>query len=149
MIEKAIKDSFALAKRKNWSKVYWAIDIHGTIIRPTYSSTEPDTFYDNAIMTLNTMSLREDICIILYTCSYPEKIQEYIEKFAALGIRVDYINENPEITDNHYSSYLQKFYFNVLLDDKAGFDPEYDWDLIDYYLEEIPLLKQIEGQPVI
>ena len=44
MIEKAIKDSFALAKRKNWNRVYWAIDIHGTIVKPTYSSTIPDTF---------------------------------------------------------------------------------------------------------
>ena len=44
---------------------------------------------------------------------------------------------------------MQKFYFNVLLDDKAGFNPEHDWELIDYHLSNIPKLKQIEGQPVI
>ena len=30
----------------------------------------------------------------------------------------------------------KKFYFNILLDDKAGFDPETDWSVIKEYLNK-------------
>ena len=52
-------------------------------------------------------------------------------------IHFDYVNENPEIhalsSDPKSSDFSDKFYFNVGIDDKFGFDPENDWvDLYDF-----------------
>jgi hypothetical protein len=48
-----------------------------------------------------------------------------------------YINENPEISDDKgaFGCYDKKPYYNVLLDDKASFNPETDWKPIyDYFV---------------
>ena len=43
------------------------------------------------------------------------------------GIEFDYINENPECKDTALCSFAQKFFFDILLEDKAGFVGETDW----------------------
>ena len=44
------------------------------------------------------------------------------------GIEFSYINENPEVAGKtEWGDFDTKMYANVLLDDKAGFDPEEDW----------------------
>lgn len=138
MIQTSIHTAFKLAKIRNWDTIYWAIDLHGVIIKPTYSNDIPDTFYDDAIAVLQKMSNRPDFCLILYTCSYKQKIEEYINIFKKYNINFKYVNENPEIVNNKYSSYEGKFYYNILLDDKAGFDPDVDWkdinELLNYYI---------------
>ena len=49
------------------------------------------------------------------------------------NINFDYINENPEINSNKLSDFSKKFYFNIGLDDKCGFDAEQDWlDIYNY-----------------
>ena len=134
MLSKSINDSFELAKKKDWKRVYWAIDIHGVVIKPTYDSNKPDVFYDKAIPVLKQLSKRTDICLIMFTCSYQTTIDKYIEIFQGLGILFDYVNSNPEIVDNEYSSYKDKVYYNVFLEDKAGFDPLTDWDVVEQSL---------------
>ena len=131
MLLKSINDSFELAKKKSWKRVYWAIDLHGVIVKSTYDSSIPDTFFSKALPTLKTLSKRTDICLILHTCSYPATIDKYLEIFRSLGVIFTYANENPEIKDNEYSCYVNKVYYNVFLDDKAGFDPETDWDVVE------------------
>lgn len=79
---------------------------------------------------------REDIVLIYYSCTPIEQCEKQVELYKAHGIIFDYINENPEITnsDTTYGCYLYKPYFNILLDDKAGFDPTEDWEIIiNYY----------------
>ena len=44
-------------------------------------------------------------------------------------------NFNPAIENTKTSCFDDKFYFSVLLDDKAGFDPDTDWKLIYDYLK--------------
>ena len=131
MLLKSINDSFVLAKAKGWKRVYWAIDLHGVIVKSTYDSSIPDTFYPRAIPVLKQLSKRTDICLILFTCSYPDKCDHYIEMFKEIGILFDYVNKNPEIKDNAYSCYESKVYYNVFLEDKAGFDPATDWDVVE------------------
>ncbi|MCA6378475.1 MAG: hypothetical protein IM574_02825 [Cytophagales bacterium] len=131
MITRAIENCLRSAKEKGWDKTYWAFDIHGTILKPNYKRDEISReFYPGAIEVMKVIAKRNDIVKILYTCSYPHEIEQYLEYFAQQGIHFDYINQNPEITDGGYGYYKDKFYFNVLMDDKAGFDGESDWENI-------------------
>lgn len=130
-IKKAIlTNHFDAMIKKKWDKTYWAIDIHGTIIRPNYEAGNiPNSFYPFAEECLEYLSDRKDIVLILYTCSHPNEIEEYLELFKSKNINFQYVNENPEVVTQKagYGCYDRKFYFNVLFEDKAGFDPEEDW----------------------
>lgn len=127
MITRSIKTCLRLAKEKGWDKTYWAIDIHGTILKPTYNRQVSTEFYPYAKETLQLLTLRPDIYMILFTCSYPHEIERYLVYFKQHSIHFDNVNQNAEIADGAYGYYRQKIYFNVLMDDKAGFDGEKDW----------------------
>lgn len=145
MISVAIKNAFINAKERNWDRTYWAIDIHQTMIKPTWSSESiPTEFYPKAKETLRYISSRTDIVIILYTCSHPHEVEQYLKLFKEWGIRIDYVNSNPEVTNGNYGYYDQKPYFNVLLEDKAGFDPLKDWDEVYNSLISQPVLSSIK-----
>jgi hypothetical protein len=137
MITRAIENCFRNVREKNWDKTYWAFDIHGTILKPNYQANAISTeFYPLAKEVMQMLSKRTDIVRILYTCSYPHEIEQYIEYFAKHGIHFDHINKNPEVACGAYGYYEDKFYFNVLLDDKAGFDGESDWTAIKNLLHK-------------
>lgn len=128
MITRAIENCFQHARAKGWSKTYWAFDIHGTILKPTFQrGIISKEFYPYAKEVMQLLSTRTDIVRILYTCSYPHEIEEYLTYFAQHNIHFDNINKNPDVADGGYGYYQDKFYFNVLMDDKAGFDGETDW----------------------
>jgi hypothetical protein len=138
MITKAIANCLMHARQKNWDRTFWAFDIHGTILKPNYRRDSISTeFYPMAKEVMQMLSKRTDIVRILYTCSYPHEIEQYIEYFKNHGIHFDYINRNPEVADGGYGYYHDKFYFNVLMDDKAGFDGETDWIAIKKTLETL------------
>jgi hypothetical protein len=144
-IIKSIKSAFRRANEKNWPTVYFAIDIHDTIVKGNYNADEiPTEFFPDAEKTLQTLTKRQDIKLILYTCSHPNEIEQYQEFFKSKGIIFDYVNCNPEVTTEigGYGNYDNKFYFNVLLDDKAGFDALNDWPIIESLvtLEQQPYL---------
>jgi hypothetical protein len=75
--------------------------------------------------------------MILYTCSHPNEIEQYLKLFTENGINFKYINENLDVpTDlNGYGNYDKKPYFNVLFEDKAGFDAEIEWQEIHAYFK--------------
>lgn len=136
MITRAIKNCLRRAREKKWEKTYWAIDIHGTLLRPNFKKNEISLeFYPYAVEVMQKLATRKDIIKIMYTCSYPHEIKQYVEYFAQHGIEFDYINSNPEIVNGSYGYYQDKFYFNVLMDDKAGFDGDKDWKKIMTLLE--------------
>lgn len=125
-IEKMFKHAF----EKEWFETFWAFDIHGTILVPTFRKHSKDSeFYPWAKQTLQLISKRKDIVMIMFTSSYPEEIEHYKKVFEENDIHFDYINENPKIASNldNFGYYEKKFYFNVLLDDKSGFNPETEW----------------------
>lgn len=137
MITRAIENCLRHAKERSWAKTYWAFDIHGTILKPNFKRDEiSKEFYPQAKEVLRLLGLRKDIVKILYTCSYPHEIKQYVEYFADHGIYFEYINQNPEVADGGYGYYQDKIYFNVLMDDKAGFDGESDWAHIMKILKE-------------
>ncbi len=128
MITKAIVNCLNHAKERKWDKTFWAFDIHGTILKPNYRRDSISTeFYPEAKEVMQMLSKRTDIVRILYTCSYPHEIEQYLEYFSKHEIHFHYVNQNPEIANGGYGYYQDKFYFNVLMDDKAGFDGDTDW----------------------
>ncbi|NMM49902.1 hypothetical protein [Marinigracilibium pacificum] len=131
MITKAIIKAFDNAKKKNWDKTFWAFDIHETIIKPNWSADEiPTEFYPRAKEAMQMITHRSDVTSILFTCSHPHEISKYLAYFEQNGIHFDHVNENPEVKSKKYGYYEKKPYFNVLFEDKAGFDPNSDWDQV-------------------
>ena len=132
-----IKEMFKHAKKKEWFEVYFAIDIHGTVSKPDYrKESKKLLYYPYAKETLQLMSEREDIKLIMFTSSYPEEIKVYQDTFEKDDIHFDFINENPDVSDakGSFGYYYDKPYFNVLLEDKSGFKPEIVWKyLYDYF----------------
>lgn len=142
MISVAIRNAFAKANQRNWDRTYWAIDIHETMIKPNWSeTTTPTEFYPKAKEILQYISGRRDIVMILYTCSHPHEIEKYIDLFKENDIKFNHVNQNPEVINEKYGYYDSKPYFNVLLEDKAGFDPYSDWDEVYKTLKEFPVLE--------
>jgi len=131
MIDKWIDKMFSHSFEKEWFETYWAFDVHGVILKPNYRKNHFHAeFYPYAKETLQLLSKRPDIILIMFTSSYPEEIQYYYKTFIENGIHFNYVNENPEIDSlkGNFGHYEKKFYFNVLFEDKAGFDPLTDWE---------------------
>ena len=134
-----INEAYKKFEQSNWEKIYWVIDLHGTIIGhtdkkdinivpPVYPHVEP---------VLSLLSQRGDICLILNTSTSRTHLEKTLEYLKKLGIKFDYINENPESRSSEFTDYSKKYYYDILLDDKAGFEPEDWWEIelfvINYY----------------
>lgn len=138
--------AFSKALHKKWDKIYWLIDIHETIIKPNYDhDVIPKDFYPESRETLQILSGRPDIILIMFTCSWPDQIQEYQRFFQDHEIDFKYHNKNPEVEtiEGRYGYYLDKPYADVILDDKAGFDWRTDWLLIKDNIHKYPILSEI------
>jgi hypothetical protein len=123
---------------QQWYESYYLIDMHGVIIRPNHKEKLVDRldFYDFAQRSLQMLTSRPDIRMILYTCSHEYQIKHYTNLLSMDDIEFDYINDNPEIGEDDYGDYTHKPYFDVYLDDKAGFDAEREWKDIYNWLRE-------------
>lgn len=127
-LKKAIADAFALKKERKWDKIYFAVDLHGTIIVPGRNiAFQP---YPKAAACLKYLSSRKDIVLILYTGTHESMLVDFKVWCTCSGIVFPYINSNPECGNTHDGDFARKMYFNLLLDDRAGFDPETDWDIV-------------------
>ena len=137
-IVKAFDNAYERAKAKNWDYIYILVDMHGTIFTPSYLKEEKYEYYPYAKEVLQLLSLYTDTKLILWTSTRPIDTIEYQKVFINDDINFDYLNENPEIerqpTDPESLDLNQKFYFNIGIDDKFGFEPETDWKLIYDYL---------------
>jgi hypothetical protein len=134
---KTFENGYADAIRKGWGYIYVFIDLHSTLIKPNYKYNDiPTELYDGALEGLKMLHEAKDVKIVMYTCSHPHEILQYVEYFKGLGIEFDYINENPEVktTTTEYGCYDKKPYYNVMLDDKCGFDADYDWAPLNEFL---------------
>ena len=122
---------------KKWPKLYWAIDLHDAIIKATYKMDGPINYFVNAKKVLRQLSKRKDMCLILWTGSYSSTIQQVMTNFSGNKIYFDYVNHNPECKSDELRDTMEKIYFDILIDDKAGFDPkDYDWEKVEYILKQ-------------
>ena len=144
-IRELFKSIYLENKRRGYKTTYIAIDLHGTLLRPTKltnmvlgdgARTPKETvcyripkekYYDCAIPCLQLLSANPDFKLILWTSSKSGEIHEIEEDLEKQGIEIDYVNRNPDFPGNEYADFTNKFCFDLLLDDKAGFDPEEDW----------------------
>jgi hypothetical protein len=122
-----IERAFKLKVERKWDTIYVVVDAHGTMIRPYHETIE---FYTDAIEVLRWMTRRKDIKLIMWTSSHIEDIVKIFEAAEKLGIYFDLVNGNNFEKDSKQACFSKKFYFNILLDDKAGFEPETDWKRI-------------------
>ena len=129
MIQRAVFTAFSKKYRtgwRKWPKMYWAIDLHDVIIPGTYSRNNDDRrFYPVAQDVLSWLTSREDMCLILFTSSHEDSIQDIIGWMNP--IHFNYVNRNPECESNDLCNFDGKFYFDLLLEDKAGFEGMMDW----------------------
>ena len=51
----------------------------------------------------------------------------YISKFEADGIHFNFINDNPMCENSSYACFDKKFYFDIGIDDRFGFEANKDW----------------------
>jgi hypothetical protein len=135
---KHVKKVFADKIKRGWSKIYIAIDLHDTIIEGKYNlNNDGANFFPNSIEVLRDLSNRSDICLILWTSSHIGPIRDILTIMEAQDVKFNYINENPECPNTELCDFNGKFYFNLVLDDKAGWDGSTDWFLFEETLREI------------
>ena len=142
-ILKWIIKMFNYSKERKWYSVYFALDIHGVISKPDYRKTIKEiNYYPYAKETLQLLSKRDDIVMFLFTSSYSDEINKYMDIFKKDQIHFKYINENLEISDSNgsFGYYEKKPYFNVYFEDKAGFNPYIDWYPIYKYFKKTKYL---------
>lgn len=135
-----IRNTFHLKDRLDWPEVYFVIDLHGTIIpsgKHSGDKTDELHFYPGAEEVLLNLTNRKDIFTILWTSTPWDRLPEVLTFFKTKGIVFTWINENPHAKNTPRSDFSKKFYFNVLLEDRAGFEPETDWFLVKSELEAI------------
>ena len=135
-IEKSFDGAFKRMKDRNWEKIYVLVDIHDTVFEACYHEKEEYKWYPFAKEALEIMSHAQQISLILWTSTYKNVINDYVEYFKTNGIRFDYINRNTETENTSLSCFDEKTYFNVGIDDKFGFEAETDWEIIYNYLVE-------------
>ena len=127
---KYIKEVLSTREKKGYEYLYFMIDVHGTILKPSLDKEEKFIFYDYAKEVLRELSNREYIKLILWTSTYPSKIKNYLDKFEEEGIHFDYVNSNNEMANTSFGCFDKKFFYDVGIDDKCGFDAERDWERI-------------------
>ena len=127
-----IKKAFEIKKARGWDTLYWAIDFHDTLFQGMYDQHQSIELYPYAALVLHKLCRTGNVLIAFTSTplTKTEAICRYLYK--EYGITFTYINENPaHKAAGDYADFSKKFYFNVLIDDKAGFDPKTDWHLIE------------------
>jgi hypothetical protein len=99
---------------RKWQKLYWAIDMHDTIITGTYNRfNDGAVIYPYAKETLDYLFNSPDHYTILWTSSYMTSIQDVVQRF---DLNFNGINCNPECPNTTLCDFQSKFYFNFVLD---------------------------------
>lgn len=135
-IVKSFDAALKRMKEHNWEKIYVLVDIHDTVFEACYHDKEERKWYPYAKKALDIMTHSQQISLILWTSTYNNVINEYLEYFKENDIRFDFVNVNTETENTSLSCFDEKTYFNVGIDDKFGFEAETDWEIIYNYLVE-------------
>jgi len=134
-IIQAIKRAQKIKEERGYEYKYWFVDLHRCIITPTYNSKNKNAeFYPDAIKVLRHLTESESDVIILWTSSYLGNLDGIYEKLASQGVRFNATNANPFEESTELCDFSKKPYFDILIDDKAGFDGESDWTEVAKYL---------------
>lgn len=125
-IDNVIRNAYIYNKKVGRDKIYLCVDIHDTIAHSNYADAMPDVI-ETAMDALRKLNNFPEIVLILFSSSYNH--DAYIEHFRRHGVEFKYFNENPEVCDTKTGDFSKKFFYNLLIDDKAGFELR-DWDIV-------------------
>ena len=134
MIISAIARAYKIMNERNWDKIYWCIDLHDTVLKANYNNDNFEFVNTDVINALHHISSKPESVIILWSSCHEEQQHMITKMLNDHGIRVDYFNENPEVPNTKTGNFDKKFYFSILIDDKAGFDYRVDWANIQMFL---------------
>jgi len=104
---------------KKYDHIYVAFDFDNTVFD---FHNIGDTFPRMETL-LRFLKRNEEFKLILFTCNGGDKLLECIEYCKNNGYEPDYVNENPVVNNAHYV--VQKPYYSILLDDRAGLGEAY------------------------
>lgn len=107
-IVRSFETAFKRMKEKGWDKIYILVDIHDTVFEATYSKDEYYRWFPYAKEALHLMSINPRISLILWSSSYTDAIEKYINTFEKSKIHFDMVNVNKETEDNELSCFAQK-----------------------------------------
>jgi len=122
MIHNAIQRAYEKFNTCHWTKIYIALDIHGTVANPDYKDVS-SKLYRSALEPLRAIASLPEVSIILYSCCHPADYNKYYALFERYNISILDFNKNSEVHNTETGCFDSKFYFSVLIDDKAGFEP--------------------------
>ncbi len=138
-----IERAFSEKVKRNWDEIYVCIDVHDVILEGKYNlMNEGAAYFPNALRVLKNWTNRKDIFLILWSSSHIAPTVKVMEDLAKEGVKFDFVNENPRCPSTALCNFGKKFYFNILLDDKAGFEGATDWLLIEKELRRIGEWKE-------
>ena len=137
MIQKAIVKAYKQLQERSWDKIYWAIDLHDTCIKSNYKSGEYEWVNEDVVECLKYIQSLKESKIIIWSSAYPSEMHSVSEFFDESGIIPNFFNQNPYVKNTETGCFNDKFYFSILIDDKAGFDPDTDWKVVLETLKEI------------
>jgi hypothetical protein len=134
MILTAIERAYRVMHERKWDTIYWAVDLHGVCLKSNYENGGYSFINEAAKTGLQAISQKQENVIILWSSCHDHEKKAIKDFFSEHHIIVDYFNENPDEANTKTGCFDQKFYFSILLDDKAGFDPDIHWqDIINFY----------------
>lgn len=136
-IESMFDKGYATAKAAKYSYMVVAVDLHGTIVdSKTFNETQGKfvekieaSLYPFAIKALQAMSAHESIVMYIYSGTKKRKLKKLV-KFLSSKYGITIATRYHPTTNHASQSFKNKPYFNILLDDRAGFDPKLDWNEI-------------------
>lgn len=143
-ISKAIHRAYKMKEERGWNIIYWCIDLHGVCLKSNYKQGGYQWINDSARKGMKAIDSQPDSVIILWSSVHDEEKADIVKFFNDQGIIIHCFNGNPFEGDTKVSNFSEKFYFSILLDDKAGFDPEVDWSIIETYLKGLKQMENIE-----
>lgn len=135
MIMRAVKLAYDKHSEK-YPHIFWKIDLHGVCLRSSYKAGEYEWINDDVVPALKEIMHCPHSKIILWSSCYEHEQEKIIKFFNDSGVQVDFFNENPMFANTEYGCFDQKFYFSILIDDKAGFDPDTEWKMIRDFLQK-------------
>ena len=151
-ITRAIDRAFEMKEKRGWDKLYWAIDLHNTMLPSCKEDSEKghsvENIYPSCLKALQMLSQSDEHCLILFTATKPKDISNLLLQLEHQGVHFDYMNENPECEDTEYADFSEKFYYDVIVDDKAGFNPATGWILIQHAVELIGEIKEKQSENI-
>ena len=137
-VAELFENAFIRAEEKSWDRIAVAVDLHGTVLKSNYSHALADEFYPFAEEALVALSRQSDVLLYMYSCTPSILKDMYNTMLRSKGIHIypspKDVHALMDVQASLYQSFNDKPYFNVLLEDKAGFDPNHDWEVLLNYL---------------